>query len=345
MNYGRFQARSRLLSLFIASHWGLAALAPAEQLTRVTAGDLELTLCAAVNCIRIERLLDTQSGQELMATNPPALFSLTVRQVGTGTERRLAADGGWGQCTIQQHGARAELGWSRPLDAALAGLSVTATASADGHASAVRWKLRVDNTSTNWSVWRVVFPQVALARPGDAMRRCCSRAGRAKCNAASGTARSATMATTPAAGVPCNSWPPTARAGSRPGFTWPCTIRGAAPRTSTVKSDPATRTVQLSFDHPAPNMGLAGNGFALEGEAVWQVLRGDWFDAAMIYKALGATRGEVVAAPGSRRPRRHAALDARVERLGHDRRRPGRMRAGGEAVPRVPRRAGGLSLV
>jgi hypothetical protein len=43
--------------------------------------------------------------------------------------------------------------------------------------------------------------------------------------------------------------------------------------------------VQLSFEHPAPNMGLARNSFALEGEAVWQVLRGDWFDAATIYKA------------------------------------------------------------
>ena len=30
---------------------------------------------------------------------------------------------------------------------------------------------------------------------------------------------------------------------------------------------------------------ISGNNFALEGEAVWQVLRGDWFDAATIYKA------------------------------------------------------------
>jgi len=52
-----------------------------------------------------------------------------------------------------------------------------------------------------------------------------------------------------------------------------------------VKNDPAMHSLLLSFDHPAPNMGLAGNGFALEGEAVWQVLRGDWFDAATIYKS------------------------------------------------------------
>jgi hypothetical protein len=51
-----------------------------------------------------------------------------------------------------------------------------------------------------------------------------------------------------------------------------------------LKSDPTTRTVRMSFDLPAADLGRPGNDFALEGEAVWQLLRGDWFDAAMIYK-------------------------------------------------------------
>ena len=40
----------------------------------------------------------------------------------------------------------------------------------------------------------------------------------------------------------------------------------------------------LAFEHPAANMGVGGNGFELSGEAVWQLLRGDWFDAAVIYR-------------------------------------------------------------
>ena len=32
-------------------------------------------------------------------------------------------------------------------------------------------------------------------------------------------------------------------------------------------------------------MGTAGNSFSLSGEAVWQLLRGDWFDAAQIYRS------------------------------------------------------------
>jgi hypothetical protein len=269
--------------LFIASHWGLAALAPAEQLTRVTAGDLELTLSSAINGIRIERLLETQSGQELMATNPLALFSLTLRQVGTGTERRLAADGGWGQCTIRQHGARVELGWSRPLDAALTGLSVAAAATADSQASAVRWKLRVDNTSTNWSLWHVVFPQVALANlgsnatvlfprgPGEVQRGVWDRPSNFHGNYPGGWCSMQFMAAY--------------REGGRAtGLYVGVHDPWGSVKDLIMESAPATHTVRLSYDHPAPNMGLAGNGWGLEGEAVWQVLRGDWYDAAVIYK-------------------------------------------------------------
>ncbi len=45
------------------------------------------------------------------------------------------------------------------------------------------------------------------------------------------------------------------------------------------------RTVIFTFDHPAEDMGVAGNDFALSGEAIWQLLRGDWFDAALIYRS------------------------------------------------------------
>jgi len=51
-----------------------------------------------------------------------------------------------------------------------------------------------------------------------------------------------------------------------------------------VQSRPSDRAVDFSFDHPAANMGVPGNGFALEGEGVWQLLHGDWFDAAVIYR-------------------------------------------------------------
>ena len=45
------------------------------------------------------------------------------------------------------------------------------------------------------------------------------------------------------------------------------------------------RTVVMRYDHPVPDMGRPGNRFQLSGEAVWQLLRGDWFDAAVAYRS------------------------------------------------------------
>ncbi|MCX7967135.1 MAG: DUF6259 domain-containing protein, partial [Armatimonadetes bacterium] len=67
-----------------------------------------------------------------------------------------------------------------------------------------------------------------------------------------------------------------------------------------VQSQPDTKSVVLAFEHLAPNMGVAenwivlggvkektpmeGNEQIIEGKVVWQILRGDWFDAAMVYR-------------------------------------------------------------
>jgi hypothetical protein len=47
---------------------------------------------------------------------------------------------------------------------------------------------------------------------------------------------------------------------------------------------PADGAVVVAFDVPAENMDAGGNAYASPGEAVWQLLHGDWFDAAMIYR-------------------------------------------------------------
>ena len=51
-----------------------------------------------------------------------------------------------------------------------------------------------------------------------------------------------------------------------------------------VESQPRERRVVLSFPHPAEEMDRPGNDFRLAGEAVWRIVRGDWFDAAMVYR-------------------------------------------------------------
>jgi len=284
MTLRRFQILPKLLLLLVALRLWLPAFGASEQLTQVAAGDLRLTLRSSAGGVRIERLLDTQSGQDLLATNPLPLFSFTLHAIGSTKQLSLRADEGWRQCTVKPRGSSFDMRWSEPTEEALSGLSVTATVSPGPRDSAVRWKLRIDNTSTSWSVWRVVFPQVALASlgtnaavlfprgPGEVQRGIWDRPFSYQGNYPGGWCSMQFMAAY--------------REDAKPtGLYVAMHDPWGSTKDITVKSDPVARTVQLSFEHPAPNMGLARNSFALEGEAVWQVLRGDWFDAATIYKA------------------------------------------------------------
>ena len=322
----------------------VSAFGASEGLTHLAAGDLLLTLHDSSGGIRVEHLLDIQTGQDFLATNPLPLFSITLHGVGSTNQLSLGADAGWGKCTVHPHGRGLEIRWSGPVDQALAGLSATATVIPDPNASALRWKLRVENASMNWSLWRVLFPQIALATlgtnaavlfprgPGEVQPGVWDRAFSYQGNYPGGWCSMQFMA------AYCEGAKPT---GLYLGMHDPW----GSTKDIVVNSDPTARTLRLSFEHPAPNMGLATNSFTLEGEAVWQILRGDWFDAAMLYKAWARREAKWWPRLSSRRPHRYAALDARVERLGHDGRRAERLCAAGEAVPRLPGRAGRLPLV
>ena len=283
MKPGNFPVAPRLLALLLIARVCLPASAAGDQSTLVAAGELQLTLRSTGGGVRLDRLLDARAGQELLATNSPPLFSLAFRQAGSTNQSHLTADRGWRQCAIQPRGRRVELRWSQPADSALAGISVTATVSPDPGAGALRWRLRVDNASTNWSLWRVRFPEVAVADlgtnaavlfprgPGEVQRGVWGRPFNYHGNYPGGWCSMQFMAAY--------------REEERPtGLYVAMHDPWGGTDDLSVQSDPAARALRLGFDHPAPGLGIAGNGFVLEGEAVWQVLRGDWFDAATIYR-------------------------------------------------------------
>jgi hypothetical protein len=51
-----------------------------------------------------------------------------------------------------------------------------------------------------------------------------------------------------------------------------------------LRSNPSQHQATLSYRQPAKNMSRPGNDFTLSGHAVWRLLRGDWYDAAQIYR-------------------------------------------------------------
>lgn len=247
------------------------------------AGDLELSLQASPDGLKLTRLFDRGAQQELLATNSLPLFRLLLRQVATREETRLEADTGWQQAGWRKTKTGFALHWERPRNDKLVGISVSASAVADHSRSAWHWQMRVANTNQDWSVWRIVFPQIALTDLGEGAVALFPRGpGEAQSNV---WRRSFSYQGEYPGGWCAMQFMAAYRQGDQPtGLYLALHDPWGSTKNLALESDPARRSLQMRFDHPAVDMGKGANAFELSGDAVWQVLRGDWFDAAMIYK-------------------------------------------------------------
>jgi hypothetical protein len=270
---GRGEEASQIAAGKLPSGWSLER-----------AGELGLALRSRPEGVRLESVFDLALGRELLATNALPLFEVTVRHLTSKQEIHLQADRGWRRTATRRTRDGLELRWLEAADESLRGVTVLASAKADAKSHAWHWTLRVENQSTEWSVLRVVFPQVTLANlgerasvffprgPGEVETNVWGRSFKYRGNYTDCWCSMQFMAAY--------------QEGEQPTGLYLATHdpRGTIKYVA-VESDPATRTVRLFYEHPAPNMTVAGNDFELSGEAVWQLLRGDWFDAAQIYKA------------------------------------------------------------
>jgi hypothetical protein len=256
---------------------------PAEDRS-FAAGDFRLTLRLAAGGVKLQGLFDAAAGRELLAPDSPSLFVIAVRRGGDGPEALLKAGAGWRRVTVDTADRGFIVRWDGPQDERYAGIRVIARASADAGGHAWRWSLQVENANAEWGVWRVVFPQVTVARPGE---------------------RSNVLFPQGPGVLKGDAWDRKFRwRGTYPGG-W-CSMQfmavyGDGPKPTGLyfglhdpvgstkdvglESEPTAHGVRLYFDVPAPDMGKPGNGFSLPGEVVWQLFRGDWFDAATIYRA------------------------------------------------------------
>ena len=226
-------------------------------------------------------LFDLAKHRQLLTAKPTPLFTVTMRQMESKEEVSLRADAGWEQ--VQAKAATpVELRWQTPKDKRLGGLRVTVLGSLDEAAGAMRWKLTIDQVPKPWCVRRVMFPQLALDAANPQFELFYPKGP--------GQVKRA-------------PWPPQFQYGGMYPQGW-ITMQFMAAYNQQqgtglyyAMHDPlgsikdfhvawqqADQAMLLGYDVPAPNMDVAGNGYASSGEAVWQVLRGDWFDAAMIYR-------------------------------------------------------------
>ena len=248
------------------------------------AGDLQLTLACEPAGIRVVSLRDAAGETELLPAHPEPLFVLVLRELGTGKEMRLDAASGWMDAEIAKLDSPAglRLRWPRAKEPQLEGIQVVADAIADADLHAIRWRLKVENGSSGWSLWRVDYPRLAVGDlgpsadvflprgPGEVQRGLWQREFKFRDTYPGAWMTMQFMA----------AYDAERKTGIYLALHEPLgTTKDLA-----VESRPKEQAVAFLFDQPVENMGKAGNGFDPAGEAVWRLLRGDWFDAAVFYR-------------------------------------------------------------
>lgn len=250
----------------------------------VDAGDLKLVLEKAEQGIRLLSLLDTRIGQELLAPGAPPLFSVILRDTQTKELLTMTADSSWRQVDIfQSNTIRGHnINFLAPADARLKGIRAALKLSTDKRQNAVDWDLQVANENSRWALWKVVFPQVSVGHLGEDSKTFLPHTAGIELPDMWSTAQK--KGGTYPSGWTCMqymaAYNPVVQTGLYIGMHDPV----GSTKDIFAEGQPKGRTVTFRFEHPVPNMGKAGVGFDLPGEAKWQLLRGDWFDAATIYR-------------------------------------------------------------
>ena len=250
---------------------------------RVVSGELEAGFRRDANGIVVESIRDTRS-QQVLASGGAPFFTLVVRKAGATEERTLTSTAGWDLASIEPTSSGIKLMWAKPSqDPALAGLIVRVVGVRDGQHSGLRWSLHVEANGADVAVRRVVFPQLDLADlgadgtvlfprgPGELQRGVWSRDFHYRGTYPDGWCCMQFMASYREGQAPCGLY-----------------VAAQDPWGSTkyleLKSTAGSHTARLSMELPAAGMNKAGNGFETSGEVVWQLFRGDWYDAARIYR-------------------------------------------------------------
>lgn len=250
----------------------------------IPAGDLQLILDRRQDGLMLLDLVDVKSGASLTGAGAGPIFEATLRNAQTGEEIQIASDQGWSDVTVAQEPGKEvfKLRWAKPQSSALGSLSFTARVRVDAARHRLAWSLAAQGQASPWSLWRIRFPQVVLSADSPASQLLLPQAagvlkpvGRESLSRFPGQYPSGWMSMQLAA-----LYDPATGTGLYFGLHDPI----GSTKDFTAETVSEHRAVRLTWDIPVPDMGKATNHFALSGEAVWQLLRGDWFDAALIYR-------------------------------------------------------------
>jgi len=252
--------------------------------TTIEAGDLRMILEKAEQGLRVVSLTDTAANQELLGGDALPLFAITVRDAKTKELLTVAADAGWRQVDVSQNGATesCKLTFAAPVDDRLKGIRVEMTLDAQKAENAVTWDLQVVADSAQWGLWHVAFPQVLVREPGEGSKIFLPQTAGIEVSNLWDTAEK--KGGTYPSGWTCMQYVAAYNKARRTGLYLGIHDPFGSTKDIFAEGQPGKHAVAFRFDHPVPDMGKPGIGFHLPGKAKWQLLRGDWFDAAQIYR-------------------------------------------------------------
>ncbi len=249
----------------------------------ISAAELGLILERTGEGVEILGLYDIPQGRLLASSQESPLFDLTLQDTAhpESPPRHLRADRGWEIVTAEQKDA-IKLAWKSPRDLPGAPLEVVATAEPNAATSSLTWAVSIRNVPSPWSVRQVTFPQLAISDLGpqgcvlypqgcgivtpDPWSHNFQYQGRYP----SGWTTMQFLA----------AYEPTLKTGLYVGLHDPF----ASTKEMAIRTISEMRLLQVAYEHPAPDMGKPENDFTLSGQAVWRLLRGDWYDASQIYR-------------------------------------------------------------
>ena len=242
-------------------------------------GNLGLAIDVKNNTVNLVSLFDLNNKIELSAKEKKPLFEINVTNTQSGEEKNLLANDVWSNCTINRRAGGFTI--NEIINQNGININVTATAIADTAASAWHWKMIVKNNSAQWSIASVTYPQIAIANLG------------------SGTKAFYPEGPGVIINQPYNNWSlqfvyPSGWATMQYMCVYNTQISSglymaredatASTKNIQGKGNTGSNEADFSFTQAAQNIGKNKNDFELTGDGVWQLLNGDWYDAAMIYK-------------------------------------------------------------
>lgn len=249
-------------------------------------GDLTVSLHNSGTGLDLIAMDDAKSGPLLRASQHNVLFSVMLRDVDRDggpppVEYMVDACEGWGSVTdVELSGAYTFLFASHD-NPALAGLTVILRATPFPAQSRLEWTLDVRLSSDTVSVVRVDPPRPFLDIEEEAKLLVPLGPGQAHRLAPPG-ARHFQFPYPSIAG--CMQYMACWTPGTGRGLYYGLHDPKGSPKFLCAEKSAFSGRAYMGAMIPVEGIGQAGNGYAMEGEVVWQLFSGDWYDATVLFR-------------------------------------------------------------